>query len=203
MKKNTKRKHRKHRSRPTIRFFSIKNNTVIWCQSFFEMFFALLLEFDDTVISYGSQVESIHSPVGRYTPDFFVQYNDETYIHFEIHHPSFLTFEYLEKFEAYQQYIIDCSNEPLIIVTELGVSEQVIKNLEELYYFKNEYDLDEILQQVDHFPMEVFFCDLMEKLGKFHKKSKQIIKAMLADRLYIFDLDQPLSSNPLLYRNFY
>ncbi|MEW6997735.1 hypothetical protein AADZ86_08525 [Colwelliaceae bacterium BS250] len=200
--KNTKRKHRKHKSRPTIQFFSKKNNAQIWCQSYFEMFFALLLEFDDTVESYGSQVESIMCEIGRYTPDFLVLYSDNSSCHFEIHHPVFLTEEYQDKFAAYQQYILNCSNEPLVMVTDLEVSNQAIKNLQDLYQFKNEFDLNKISEEIARYPESLSFGALMKLVEKFHQKSKQFVKALLAEHFYSFNFDLPIDNNTMLYRSF-
>ncbi|WNC68024.1 hypothetical protein RI845_16050 [Thalassotalea nanhaiensis] len=197
-----KRKHRKHRSRPTIRFFSKKNHCPIWCQSYLEMLFALLLEFDDDVESYASQVESIHSPVGSYTPDFLVKYVDGTSFHFEVHHPALLNDEYQEKFAAYQQYIREHSDEPLTLITDLGVSEQALKTLQNLYYFKNKFELKTILCQLTELPVEISFEQLAQYLGKFHRMYKQLLKAMLAEHWYIFDIDKPLTNDSLLYRNY-
>jgi hypothetical protein len=123
----------KHRGRHIFRFNSRKNgNGINGCaikvESFLEYCYACIFECDPNIISFASQVETMHSYVAedektnKKTPDFLVQYVDGSSEYIEVHWSKKVDAEYRGKIEHFSNYSSSQGQSRIRIVTELGLT---------------------------------------------------------------------------------
>ena len=132
MKQRTLRRIR--RDRPVDYFYSFKNGCHVWVESTLELDFLYWLEFDNRVLAYTTQPESADTPVGRYTPDVLVEFQDGSSTYYDPHQYKYVHSQsFIQKFAAQSEYIKRLTGREVRIVTEKDLNPISIGNFKTLY----------------------------------------------------------------------
>lgn len=202
---NTAKKPLRTRGRHTIEFFSKKNNCLIWLSSNTEREFALLLEFNDDVISYASQPESIFLDNGsRYTPDFLVVFETQPPVYYEVHMDCLLNDNYLQKIANVQAFLADKNEPTLVLIKQSQIKRPHVINLDCLYsYLKTPIPIDYqcLLDVPDRLTKGELTEHIALKLNESDRLNPHLIVLILIANKY-FDVDhsEPLSHKSVLVR---
>lgn len=155
-------------------FASYKNKTQIAFESVLERDFYMLLEFDDSVVSYAEQPTTINykykdGSSRKYTPDCIVNYVDRTEKYFEVKYKSDIDndIELSEKLQFLRTYFNENHSSKLKVFTDEDFSKVYLDNLKFLYKFafleENKEKLEvinQVLNSVDNIKVK----DLITKL---------------------------------------
>lgn len=194
-----KKKYNKHRSRHTINFYSYKNNCHIWCESFLELYYALMLEFDESVRCYASQPEFFNVYGKRYTPDFLTHYVSGYSQYVEVKHTFFINDDFFGKHELRKEVILSHTKEELIIVSELDIDSVTTENYELLKGFR-QVDVSDLLTKIERLPKKVSLARLEKFVSKIVGFTRAHAWALVAHQHFYFDVSKPFGADTMLMR---
>jgi len=180
----TRQQHNRHKSKYVIKFYSQKNSSHIWCESFLERNHALTLEFDDNVECYTSQPGSIDVHGKRYTPDFLVAYHNQKPEFQEVKHSEIAkkTKDFDNKFSLQRTALLKLTCYNLSLITEKEVHKHNITTLNNLYRFLD-VNIDHIIELVE-LPSELELCKLIEFLAEYEENAEVCAWALIAQGHY-------------------
>lgn len=183
------------RVKPTISFFSRKNSSMMFCESYLEVNALLKFEFDETVESYltqpGSTQYLLDGVLRRYTPDVLVKYIFGDFVFWEIKpYKKTLSEKFLNKFEQLTSHFKDELNQPLRLMTSNEIKKgKSAANLSQLYPFLDWYQDELINQRVTSevaVKLKITVQDL-EMLVADYGQSPEYAWSMLAHKHFKFD----------------
>lgn len=194
-----KKKFNKHRSKHTINFYSTKNDCHIWCESFLERNYALILEFDESVQEYASQPESFSVFGRRYTPDFLVEYKSGHSEYVEVKHTQYQD----EKFEAEhpqnQQTILQMTQQDLVLISEHDIDPIELENYDLLYGYKA-IDINHLLPEICKLPKKLKLSRLEKLVSNLSGGSRAHAWALVSQQHFYFDTSKPFNAETTLMR---
>lgn len=203
---HVKKLDRKSRIKPTLHFFSRKNNRMLFCESYFEAECCLFREFDSNVIAYATQpITYSYDYYGKsrsYTPDALVQYKDG-YSEFEEIKPitEALKQKFIDKFEYLKVVHNEVIKIPLILNNGRFKSNTHKVNCEQLYNcLAMPFDSDYWNDNYEYFPQSVSLFDLQQYLINSDLYAN-IAFQLIARGLYLTDLKIKLSPTSKLEKN--
>lgn len=194
-----KKKYNKHRSKHTIYFFSYKNNCHIWCESFLELYYALMLEFDESVRHYASQPEFFNVYGRRYTPDFLVLYTSGYAEYIEVKHTVFIKDEFLKKHEMRKELINSLTKLKLTLISELDIDAIATENYELLKGFR-QLDVSHLLPKIKTLPRKLSLVRLEKFISKIEGSTRAHAWALVAHQHFYFDVSEPFGADTILMR---
>lgn len=194
---------KKSRVKPTIRFFSYKNNCMLFCESYFEVECCLYRELDASVIAYVTQpITYSYDHYGKkrtYTPDALVKYKDGN-IEFEEVKPIPETVKpkFIKKFEFIEELHRKIIKVPIILNTGQFKSKTQKANFEQLYNcLALPFDTDYWTASFEFLPKNLTLIDL-QTLLKESKLDEMIAFKLIAKNIYSTDLNEKISLNSVL-----
>lgn len=203
---HVKKLDRKSRIKPTIKFYSYKNNIMLFCESYFEMDCCLYREFDSDVLAYTTQPMTYsydyYGKTRTYTPDALVKYKDGTQ-EFEEIKPLQKTQDkkFIDKFEflkALHQTIIKV---PLVLNTGKFESQVHKVNCYQLYNcLAMPFDMVYWKEFFDYLPYHL----TLKNLQAFLKQSSfdgMTAFQLIANGFYLANLNVNLSTESILEKN--
>ncbi|WP_371375257.1 hypothetical protein [Thalassotalea aquiviva] len=181
---NTRKLHRKHKSKHQINFYSRKNGCHVWCESNLERNFALSLEFDGNVICYTTQPGTINVHGRSYTPDFLVMYKSKPAEFIEVKMFSVIDGddEFTRKFQLNHSAIKQALRLNLVLKTDIDLRKVNLSTLDKLYRFLD-VDIRHIYIDED-FPEYTSIAKLAMYLEKNAMGSIHEAWAMVAQKVY-------------------
>ncbi|WP_445427356.1 hypothetical protein [Alishewanella sp. HL-SH05] len=185
------------------RFYSKKNNCLLWLGSHLEKCFALHLEFDPQVLSYASQPETIiFEGRKRYTVDFLVAMVNSRPFFVEVHHENLIKEEFLKRFNAAKDFLALHDEPELKLITNKDINLVKCDNLDSLYPYKDQplpsdicifntgsrhLKLDELINEIQ-----------LNTPYKTAVSARRIALTMIANGKFKADLTLPLSGASVL-----
>ncbi len=187
-----------HFGKHIVYFPSLKNSRQIVCESKLEADFCLLLEFDQSIISYHPQPITISTVVGdtrkRYTPDFLIKRRYQKDLYVEIKPDAqLLTNDYLEHIlQARRQFRKRGANFLLIDAKKIRTHHK-LNNLRTIYSrIHNTTKLEDDYLQ-DYLKETLFPCSIKRLVSNPNAPTlNAILKAIFTHKLYM-NLDEPIS----------
>ena len=191
-------------------FFSYKNNTQIAFESTLERDFYLSLEFDNDVIGYKEQPETIvyeYPDQGkrRYTPDTLVFYKDNHDVMFEVKYADDLeNIDLQKKLEILKNEIKLKYGLELKVFTDKDLSTQYLENIRFLYKFAfipQQNQKTELITQLLIKENSISITDIIHTIEKTKMKQLELIPYVWN---YLFlnnkltNLENKLSMNTIL-----
>lgn len=191
-------------AKPTINFYSVKNQCSMWCESYLERDSLLRLEFQPEVSAYTTQpISFVYKDWAgddrRYTPDQLVRI-DEKYKFGEVKRDVVAnSASFREAFSHLQMHSIGRYQAPLELVVESDIRHgEYINNLKKLYGYKA-VSLSHLgslkLKQI--FGSDCIFAELID-FANSKKLSPVIPFALLAQDRFRCDLSLALNEQTVL-----
>lgn len=182
--------------KPDIKHYSPKLRAMVSCDSFLEKKKCLVIDLDNTVLSYMTQPDSTYfefeGTVCRYTADFIVR-TENGYEFWELK-PTAKTLS--EKFKRRQAilelHFKNVLKVPLRVVTEVGLTKrEFISNCQLLSAFVNHYQDEDITQRIISDLSEFSHPRVRdaELIATNYGQSPDYIWAMLANKTLKFNHD--------------
>lgn len=175
-------------------FASYKNKTQIAFESVLERDFYMLLEFDDSVVSYAEQPITINytykdGSKRRYTPDSVVTYKDGTQRYYEVKYANEIreNLELREKLEFLKSYFYDEHTLKFDIFTDEEIGKVYLDNLKFLYKFAFIPQDDEKLVKINQILNEVDTVTIKEILNKLSLKQMEQMRYLPYVWRYVFE----------------
>jgi hypothetical protein len=186
---------RSSRVKENIAFFSLKSNSLQYCESRLESFASLLRELDSNIIEYVNQPTSIFykrkNRLLRYTPDSLVRYSNREVV-FEEVKPFSRTLDaaFIEKFQFLQNHFDNELGIPLILNTALSENHNVSRCNYELLYANlkraRRNDSSSIYKMIlIGLPKKLTLSDLMKRCVQL-SQSVNLAFEMIAVGIYAF-----------------
>lgn len=197
-----KRNQNKHRNRHVIRYFSRKSGHVVKLETFLELSFACKLECDPDVLTYSTQVETMHLKIEgknrRFTPDFLIQYRNGHSEYVEIHHSKYTTEEYLAKYNAFRRYCLQETGIDIRLIVSEQLNVMEMKNFELIAAsMSDSIDFD---PESVNFPGELTFGELIDGLSCRGTSAVSDAYYLLGNGYFSFRRDEMLTADTLLRR---
>lgn len=175
-------------------FASYKNKTQIAFESVLERDFYMLLEFDDSVVSYAEQPITINytykdGSKRRYTPDSVVTYKDGTQRYYEVKYANEIreNLELREKLEFLKSYFYDEHTLKFGIFTDEEIGKVYLDNLKFLYKFAFIPQDDEKLVKINQILNEVDTITIKEILNKLSLMQMEQMRYLPYVWRYVFE----------------
>jgi hypothetical protein len=137
-------------------FASYKNKTQIAFESVLERDLYMLLEFDNSVVSYAEQPITINykyadGSIRKYTPDCIVKYIDKTEAYIEVKYKNDINndIELFEKLQFLKKYFNEEYSSNLKVFTDEDFSKVYLDNLKFLYKFAFFEEKKEKLEEIN------------------------------------------------------
>lgn len=194
-----KKKFNKHRSKHTINFYSAKNGCHIWCESFLERNYALMLEYDESVRQYASQPESFSVFGRRYSPDFLVEYVSGYAEYVEVKHTRYMDDEFFDRQQLRKQVIHQVTQLELLLVSELDIDPVEIENYDLLMGYKA-LDVSHILSEITKISKKVKLSRLETLVSSLSGGSQALAWALVSQQYFYFDTSKPFNAETTLMR---
>lgn len=194
-----KKKYNKHRSKHTINFYSTKNGCHIWCESFLERQYALMLEFDVAVHEYASQPESFSVHGRRYTPDFLVEYKSGHAEYVEIKHTYYLNDEFYDRHQLRKQIIHEVTGLELVLLSELDIDNVEVGNYELLMGYKT-LNVNHLQPVICNLPRKIKLSRLEKLVSNLPGGSRAHAWSLVAHQHFCFDTSEPFNAETTLMK---
>ncbi|MDO6776234.1 hypothetical protein Q4591_12785 [Shewanella sp. 3_MG-2023] len=198
-----KTKPRMHSARHVFRFSSKKNNGVNVLESYLELTYALMFSCDPNIKSFGSQTESMHCDYNgkrcRYTPDFLVSYIDGTFEFIEVHPTEFITEEFRQRLDHFNEYSVAESGIPIVLKTDEGLHRMLRVNYQ---LIASECDIflnDNI--SIPDLPLSITLSGLIDHVSTFNNRPIAQAYTIVGQGHYEFDMTKLLSADTQLSKN--
>lgn len=171
----------------------------MWCESFLEMRYALLLEYDEFVKGYATQPEYFDVYGRRYTPDFLVDYKSGYSDYIEVKHTTFMDDEFFRKHELRKEVIYARTKLNLILVSELDIKPTVTANYELLKSFR-QLEVDSLIPEIQRLPKTLPFSRLEKFVSKIAGFTRAHAWALVAHQYFHFNVTEPFGTDTKLMR---
>ena len=194
-------KFTQRRNKHVINFYSNKNECHIWCESFLERDYALLLEFDESVQSFSSQTEYFNVFGKRYTPDFCVLYASGLTEYVEVKHTTFLDDAFFEAHALRQHSIYQETRSCLKLFSENEICVPSLDNLRLLNRYR-QLDVKHILPLLNLKTKKMKFKALENAISRLDGASRAHAWGLVAQHYFVFDNSSPITPDTVIQRNF-
>ena len=194
-----KKKFNKHRSKHTINFYSTKNDCHIWCESFLERNYALMLEFDESVKEYASQPESFNVFGRRYTPDFLVEYKSGYAEYVEIKHTHYMDDEFFERHHLRKKVVHKLTGLELVLMSELDIDSVAVGNYDLLLGYKG-LDVNHLVPKIGKLSKKLKLSRLEKLVSNLSGGSRAHAWALVSQQHFYFDTSKPFNTETTLMR---
>jgi hypothetical protein len=197
-----KTKPRLHGGRHVYRFYSKKNNAVNVLESYLELTYARIFSCDPNIKSFGSQTETMHCEYdgkrSRYTPDFLVNYIDETAVFVEVHPKEFIDDEFERRISHFNTYSLAESGIPILIKTDEGLDQMMRVNYG-LISSESLETLDRDILTRD-LPASLSLLDLIRHVSTYKNNAVGLAYTLIAHGYYEFDMTKLLIADTQLIK---